>query len=151
MNLSHDKKLLLIIGLPLVVVGIITAFFNVAKPTMSAPPAGLALEGQAVTITQARLASAKNAIDGTGDLTEDQCNQLKTLASKYKSSSDFVSCSSPRFLYLATPDTSNTRVLTISDDKYTATFTTDEKIDYLIGYEFSKEVSAGFNSYKGRK
>ncbi len=108
----------------------------------------------ALTITRVRYAADKNALDGTGDFTVDDCNALGTLAKQYKSSADyFSSCTEPRvnLMYLSAPDTSNTKVLKLSDDNFTATFVTDNDFSKLSNYTFENVKSAGFNKYGGRR
>ena len=151
MDLLQDKKAQLIGISALAIIGITIAFFSTARPSASTiSGSDFPLGKYAATITGVRLASAKNALDGTGEFTEDQCNELGNLVKEYNKSSDYISCSSPKLLYLDTPDTSDKRVLTISDEKYTATFTTDKEIDNLIDYTFLQQTSGGFNSYEGR-
>jgi len=101
-----------------------------------------------------RLASAKNALDGTGEFTVDDCNALGLLAKQYKSSADyFSSCTeaSVNLMYLSIPDTNNTKVLRLSDDNFTATFVTDNDFNKLSNYTFENVKSAGFNKYGGRR
>lgn len=111
----------------------------------------ITLNGYARDVTAVRLASAKNALDGTGEFNETQCQNLGDLAKKFNSSSDYLDCSSPDSIYLATPDTSARNVLSLSDGNYTALFTTDKDFNVLINYEFTNDASAGFNKFGGRK
>lgn len=150
-DLLQNKRFQVIALAIIAIAGIIVTFIMMNKQPASSTDSGLLLGNYAVDITQTRLASAKNALDGSGDLTDSVCSRLGELAKEFKPSSDFVSCSSPKSLYLATPDTSNSDVLTVSDDTYTATFKTDKEFKYLIDYSFSNKPSAGFNSYGGRK
>lgn len=104
-----------------------------------------------LTFLEARLASANNALSGDGNLTDKTCDDLFKLAGEYDKNADFVSCSWPTRLYLATPDTANTKVLTVSDSSHTAIFTTDSKIKKLLNYKFIDKASAGFNNFDGRE
>ena len=108
-------------------------------------------DGYAVAITKVRLASSSNALDGTGEFTEEMCNKLGDLAKQFNSSADYIECGSPNLIYLDTPDSSVKNILTLSDENYTATFTTDKDFKSLIDYTFSDKLSGGFNKYKGRK
>ena len=110
----------------------------------------LTAEEQAV-IANVRLASAKNALDGGGNFTEDECNELTKISKRIDSKNDFVDCSYPDSIYLSTPDTSNDYVLIVSDRAYTATFTTDKKLTVLHDYSFIHEKSAGYNKSGGRE
>jgi len=107
-----------------------------------------------VTLAKVRLASAKNALDGTGEFTVDSCNELGLMAKQFESSADyFSSCSEEKvnLMFLSTPDTSDTKILKLSDDNYTATFVTDNNQNKLINYTFENVKSAGFNKYVGRE
>jgi hypothetical protein len=108
------------------------------------------LKDYAVEITIARLAASKNALDGTGEFREVHCRYLGKLAKEYDSKSDFLNCSSPNLIYLASPDTAINNVLTLSDDNYTAKFTVDKEFKTLTNYEFINVASPGFNKFGGR-
>jgi len=147
----------------IVVLFVIIAIISYSKKTTSQTPSStknttnnefnLSIN-DTVTITRVRLASAKNALDGTGEFTIDDCNALGLLAKQYKSSADyFSSCTeaSVHLMYLSTPDTNNTKVLRLSDDNFTATFVTANDFDKLSNYTFENIKSAGFNKYGGRR
>jgi hypothetical protein len=104
-----------------------------------------------LTIAQTRVASAKYALDGTGEFTEEMCNELGELAKSFDSSADYIKCDSPNFIYLDTPDSSDQQVLTLSDENYTAKFTIDKDLTKLIDYTFSDSPTGGFNKYGGRR
>jgi hypothetical protein len=104
-----------------------------------------------VAVANTRLAAAANALDGSGNFSEDDCNKLGELAKSFDPKADYIVCSSPDSIFLATPDTVNNYVLTLSDEKYTATFTTDTNITSLVDYTFSETPSGGFNKLGGRK
>lgn len=107
-------------------------------------------DGYALAILNARLASSSNALDGSGKLTEETCNKLGDLAKKFNSSVDYIKCDSPSLIYLDTPDSSGKNILTLSDENYTATFTTDKDTNKLIDYTFLTKPSGGFNESGGR-
>lgn len=109
------------------------------------------LNGYSTTVTGVRLVSAKYALDGSSEFTEEQCNKLSELAKMFNSASDFIECKSPKSIYLATPDSSEKYVLTLSDENYTSIFITDKDLKYLIDYKFSDKPSSGFNKFGGRK
>ena len=102
-------------------------------------------------IAAARLAARENAQDGTGELRKIQCEYLGKLAKEFNPTSNFIDCSSPDSIYLATPDTVTHKVVTLSDENHTATFTVDNEFKTLINYEFTNNPSAGFNKFGGRK
>lgn len=106
---------------------------------------------ESLAIANARLASANNALDGSGEFKQELCEDLGQIAKSFDSNSKFLKCTSPKSLYLSSPDTSDSRILTLSDDNYTATFTTDEDGSILLNYTFSNEKSPGFNSFEGRR
>jgi len=108
-------------------------------------------DGYALAILNARLASSSNALDGSGKFTEETCNKLGDLAKKFNPSVDYIKCDSPSLIYLDTPDSSGKNILTLSDENYTATFTTDKDTNKLIDYTFSSKPSGGFNESGGRK
>ncbi len=108
-------------------------------------------DGYALAIANARVASTSNALDGTGKLTEDTCNKLGELAKQFNSSANYIKCDSTSSIYLDTPDISDKDILTLSDENYTAKFTTDKDINKLIDYTFISKPSGGFNEYGGRK
>lgn len=138
----------LILGVMAVLI-LIVAFLGINQ--RNSAPSNTSLGEYSTTITGVRLASAKNALDGSGDFTEEQCNKLGELAKRFNASAEYLACTSPKSIYLSTPDTSEKYVLTLSDDTYTATFITDKNFDNLLDYNFARETSAGFNSYGGRK
>ena len=109
------------------------------------------LNDYAIEITNARLAASKYAQDGSGQFLEVHCDYLGKLAKEYNPSSDFLDCTSPDSIYLATPDTTSSKVLTLSDEKHTATFTVDNEFKFLTNYEFEDTISPGFNKFGGRK
>ena len=135
------------------IIGIILFFFAISSiqqssdKTITFTPS----DGYALAIANARVASASNALDGTGKLTEDTCNKLGDLAKKFNSSADYIKCDSPSSIYLDTPDVSDKDVLTLSDENYTAKFTTDKGETKLIDYTFISKTSGGFNESGGRK
>jgi hypothetical protein len=108
-------------------------------------------DGYALAILNARLASTSNYLDGSGKFTEETCNKLGDLAKKFNSSADYIKCDSPSSIYLGTPDSSGKNILTLSDENYTATFTTDKDTNKLIDYTFLNKPSGGFNKSGGRK
>lgn len=112
---------------------------------------GVTLGSDASTITEVRLASAKFALDGNGEFTSEQCNTLGKLARKFNAELDYISCESPALVYLSTPDSAKKKILRLSDENYTAEFTTDENYNTLINYQFSDKISGGFNKYGGRR
>lgn len=112
---------------------------------------GIALDKDTLTVAEVRLASAKNALDGSGNFTNDQCNALSKLSKKFNSKSDFIDCSSPEYVYLSTPDTADKHILVLSDESYSAEFVTDEEVTRLLDYSFSKTTHAGFNKFGGRR
>lgn len=131
-------------------IAIIFALYQSANRQTAEEEQPISIDTSSVVLAEARLASAKNALDGSGDFTEALCEELKEIALRYDSSSDFVSCAYPGRLYLDTPDTSNSEILTISDDTYTSKFVVDIDSSQLKGYEFTQSTSLGFNSYGGR-
>lgn len=138
------------VGIAIGVIILIIAFVGITQNNNDSKK-GIPLGNYAVTIAEVRLASSSYALDGTGSFTKDQCDKLGELAKKFNSSADFIECSSPGLIYLAELDTANTYVLTLSNDNYTATFTTDKKIENLTNYSFSSTKSGGFNKSGGRK
>lgn len=138
------------VGIVLGLIVLIMVFVGITQNSSNGKKE-VALGNYALTIAEARLASAKYALDGTGSFTEDQCNKLGELAKKFSSSADYIECTGLNLIYLATPDTTDKYILTLSDNNYTATFTTDKKMIYLTDYSFSNTPSGGFNKYGGRK
>ena len=112
---------------------------------------GVLTPQESLSISQVRLAAANNALDGTGNFTENLCAEMQQISKKLDSKNEFLNCASPNLLYLATPDTSDHLITTISDEAYTAKFITNIDGDKLIDYFFSASSSAGFNNFGGRK
>lgn len=99
--------------------------------------------GEVVAMSRVRYAVAKSALDGGGKIDESTCDTLGSIAKKFDSSADwFSSCSYS--LLGSTADTSNNKVLKLSDDDYCATFTTNSIGDTLINYEFSEGKCIGY-------
>lgn len=153
MNLIGNVKILSAIGviILLVIIGIATNSDNKTTTENKDGQESLSHKNYMGTITRVRLESAKNALDGTGKFTEDQCNKLGELAKQFDPSASYITCTSPSLVYLDTPDTADKKVLTLSDDNYTAKFTTDTEFTRLLDYSFSEETSSGFNEFGGRK
>jgi hypothetical protein len=145
---TSNIAIYLLIGILVIVIGIF--FINsISKSKQTTIP--LSKSGS-LTVANARLASSQNALDGKGEFKEEDCNKLKSLSKDFSSTSDFLtSCENPQSLYLSTPDTSERKVLTISDNSYTAKFTFDNNLNNLIDYTFINVASGGFNSSGGRK
>ena len=112
---------------------------------------GVLTPQESLSISQVRLAAANNALDGTGNFTENLCAEMQQISKKLDSKNEFLNCASPNLLYLATPDTSDHLITTISDEAYTAKLITNIDGDKLIDYFFSASSSAGFNNFGGRK
>lgn len=149
-KMSPRKRGLVVSIIVLVLIAIIFALYQSENRQTAEEEQPISIDTSSVVLAEARLASAKNALDGSGDFTEALCEELKEIALRYDSSSDFVSCAYPGRLYLDTPDTSNSEILTISDDTYTSKFVVDIDSSQLKGYEFTQSTSLGFNSYGGR-
>jgi len=136
----------------IIVAGVL--FFSLTRKHNDNQSSGLTItQNDIVTVARVRLASAKNALDGTGEFTANNCNALKSLAKKYNNSSDYFSdCSEAtvNLMYLSTPDTSNTNILRLSNEEFTATFVFTKGGDKLIDYSFENIKSAGYNKYRGR-
>jgi hypothetical protein len=131
------------IGLLLIVAALIGTAMNKDKR--------IQLNDYAIEITTARHAASKYVQDGSGQFLEVHCDYLGKLAKEYDPSSDFLDCTSPDLIYLATPDTASSKVLTLSDEKHTATFTVDNEFKFLTSYEFKDTISPGFNKFGDRK
>ena len=149
-KMSPRKRGLVVSIIVLVLIAIIFALYQSENRQTAEEEQPISIDTSSVVLAEARLASAKNALDGSGDFTEALCEELKEIVLRYDSSSDFVSCAYPGRLYLDTPDTSNSEILTISDDTYTSKFVVDIDSSQLKGYEFTQSTSPGFNSYGGR-
>jgi len=141
----------IIFGAIILVIGAIVLISNGIRSIADSTPNSVSLKGYAVNVASVRLASTKNHLDGSGEFSNEDCNKLGELAKQYDSTADYIDCSSPSALFLDTPDTANSYVLTISDDDYTAIFTTDKDLTTLLNYGFLKETSGGFNTYEGRR
>lgn len=142
---NNKRPLILaaIIGVVLLGVFLVTSFSNKGGIKTLNP-------SDSVSLSKARLASAKNALDGSGVFTQELCENVGKIAKSFDSNAEFMKCTGSKSLYLSTPDTSNKKVLTISDDHYTAKLTTNEDATTLLDYTFLNEKSAGFNSFGGR-
>ena len=140
----NNSRLLVLLG----TLGLLTI---AAIIWVSLKEAGVTLGSDATTITEVRLASAKFALDGNGEFTGEQCTALGKLARKFNAELDYISCESPALVYLSTSDSAKNKILRLSDENYTAEFTTDENYNTLINYQFSEKISGGFNKYGGRR
>lgn len=135
-------------------VGLLVIFGGFVIFVLSIDDGSTELGSYNMPVLRTRLASARNALDGTGEFTVEDCVSLGELAREHDKTADyFRSCtdSNVNLMYLSTPDTSNEKVLVLSDETYSATFVTDNDFNYLMRYTFIPERSAGFNRYGGRR
>lgn len=139
-------------GILVIIVVFIAGFIVITSKKNSQDKKVVLSARDILVVLDIRVASTQNALDGKGKFTEKECNQLKDIAKEFDSSADFISsCKYTDSLYLDTPDTSDRKVLTISDDSYTAKFSLDNDQNTLLDYTFIDKPSSGFNIFGGRK
>ena len=90
-KMSPRKRGLVVSIIVLVLIAIIFALYQSENRQTAEEEQLISIDTSSVVLAEARLASAKNALDGSGDFTEALCEELKEIVLRYDSSSDFVS------------------------------------------------------------
>lgn len=101
---------------------------------------------QLVAYTSLRLAIAKSAVDGTGEISTKYLDSLKSVAKNFNKNNNWFNDYSENF-YGITKDTSDYQIDKICNSNYCAQFVvkTDKVNYYLVNYSFESKNDKGYS------
>lgn len=133
-----SKRTLIVLGVIIAILALLFTIDALSKSSNDSKSYTLSVsDGEAVAISDTRLAIANSALDGSGKIDQKTCDKLETVAKKLDvKASWFSGCYKVK--QGATADTSNNQILKLSDGDYCATFTLDKEGKNLTAYKLNE-------------
>ena len=100
--------------------------------------------GYGVAISSFRLEITKEALDGSGNITEQMCEDIKSAVRDFDSTANWFSGCTGVF-QVDTKDSDLVEVMTISDTDYCATIST--RNSEVVGYDFENTHCRGYRTF----
>lgn len=144
---TSKLKTILIVAVGVVILFIIAVALSngSSDDTTGAEPSVVQQSEDKVTLTFIRSEVAKLALDGSGEINERACNNLKRVVRNFDKDADWFSSCVGTF-YLDNKDTDQKNVTTVADGERCAVITADQDFN-VIDYEFKDEHCKGYETY----